>query len=112
MIWWKSRERSAGKLRRSAAILAAGLVLFAQLLAAAHRHNTFSFDSHAQSEVGSDAGLCAACLLAFHLPLNPATAPAVLRPQFAVRGTPAPVSHAFRPFNFCSFLTRAPPLAA
>ena len=99
-------------MRRFAAILAAGLVLSAQLLASAHRHNTFSFGSHAQAEVGSDAGLCAACLLAFHLPLNPATAPAVLRPKFAVRGTPAPAPHAFRSFNFRSFLTRAPPLTA
>src|ERR1700688_3636318 len=105
-------RKAAGKLRRSAAIFAAGLVLFAQLLACAHRHNTFSFDSHAQAEAGSDAGLCAACLLAFHLPLNPATAPAVLRPQLAMRGTPAPAPHAFRPFNLRSFLTRAPPLAA
>ncbi|MGH7932335.1 MAG: hypothetical protein ACREQN_04110 [Candidatus Binataceae bacterium] len=94
-------------------MLAAALLLCAQLAAVAHYHpSDHSEGINAQAQVVPDGGLCALCILAFHLPLNPAAQPALERPQIEMQPAEpaAPQTRIFRPL--LASLTRAPPPAA
>ncbi len=99
--------------RRSAALLAAMLVVGAQLLGAIHSHGNFlTADVNAQAALSADNGLCAVCLLAFHLPLNAAAEPAGARPQIAIQSALAPAPYRCCSFDLSSSPPRAPPPAA
>lgn len=109
----KRKCRAVEGLRRSAAVLGAALLLLAQLLAAAHTHQSLlKQDLKAQTELGADSGMCAVCLLAFHLPLNPAAAAVVASPQTEIQGAFRPARYRRRSFDLSSSPTRAPPRSA
>ncbi len=92
------------------AVLSAALILAAQLLGAVHSHRSaLSRDLSARSEFGVDGGLCAVCLLAFHSPTNPGSAPAFARPQQAPERAAPAESPAIRSLFFPSPRGRAPP---
>jgi hypothetical protein len=107
-----SIERLIRRGAKSVALVAATLILAAQFLAVAHFHQgnpTRQFN--AQTQVVSDDGLCALCLLAFHAPLNPAAAPSVARPFDETRLVDATVDSLHISIPFSSYRTRAPPAA-
>jgi hypothetical protein len=94
------------------AFAAAVFFLAAQSLALAHYHQadpTQRFNT--QAELVADSSLCALCLFALHLPLNPPILPSVARPHIGARSADtalAPVAVAY-PYSRPS--TRAPPSA-
>jgi hypothetical protein len=105
--------RSLDRSKRSAAFLAAALIASAQLLAAIHCHRNFlTADVNAQAAIGIDDGPCAVCLLAFHSPLNPASAPAIARPQVAIPAAFAPAPYSCSLPDLSSSSPRAPPRPA
>jgi hypothetical protein len=109
------RSRIAALIRggaKSIALLGATLILGAQLLALAHVHQgnpTRQFNT--QTQVVSDDGLCALCILAFHAPVNPATTPTIAHPYAEVRLVDAAVAGLPVSIPFSSYRTRAPPTA-
>jgi hypothetical protein len=105
--------KNANGWRKPVAAFAAALILVAQLLAVSHYHQTDPVRRfNAQAQVLADDGLCPLCTLAFHLPLNPAAAPAIERPQLDICAaeTTVPRYHVLRPYSLSR--TRAPPSPA
>jgi hypothetical protein len=98
---------------RRVALAGAALILFAQLLGAAHWHPAnLDRTASASAALSADSGVCAVCLLAFHTSLNPAAAPALVHPQRAVSKAPAARVAVLSSLEFASHLTRAPPSIA
>jgi len=74
------------RAKRGMAALTAGLILFAQVLAAAHFHRFPSSREYlTKPAVSVDNGLCAVCLLRFHSPSALIASPAPEPPAPAKR---------------------------
>jgi hypothetical protein len=96
------------KIARSAAVV----ILAAQLLALAHYHRTDSTPRvDTQTGIVADASLCALCIVAFHLPLNPAASPAVEQQQVDRRSGSVPPLHIVYSSVYPAFSIRGPPRA-
>ena len=107
------RARAVGGVFKRATIFAAAVILGAQLLALAHYHQTNPASQiTAQAGVATDNGLCGLCIVAFHLPLNPAVSIAVERPR--IDGLKAEALALRANIQRPHFLTptRAPPASA
>jgi hypothetical protein len=112
-----SGRRKIGVLiRRGArpiALFAAVLIFIAQLLALGHFHQRNSIRQfNAQSQIATDDGLCALCILAFHAPVNPAATPAIAHPHAEVRLVEIAVARLHVSASYSSCQTRAPPAAS
>jgi Protein of unknown function (DUF2946) len=109
-MFWRNRNRigTHGKARVFVAGLAA-LVLCAQLAAIGHYHQTDGRRLAAQSAFTVDDGLCPLCILAFHLPLNPAAQPTVVQPHTQVRPAQSAGWFTYVSQTPSPWLTRAPP---
>jgi len=95
---------------KSIAVAGVALILAAQLVALTHFHQrnpTRQFN--AQTQLVTDDGLCALCILALHAPANPAATPSIARPYAETRLLDATIAalHISVPFSSCR--TRAPP---
>jgi hypothetical protein len=98
---------------RRVALAGAALILFAQLLGAAHWHPAnLDRTASASTALSADSGVCAVCLLAFHTTLSPAAAPALVHPQREVSKASAARGSALGSLELGSHLTRAPPSVA
>jgi hypothetical protein len=98
---------------KTMALIAAALVLGAQLLAIAHFHQADPTRRlNSRPAVVADDGLCALCILAFHMPLNPPALPAVERPEASAPPLVLPPAHALSSHSRSVWLTRAPPMLA
>src|SRR6266478_7481717 len=77
-----------GKHRRLAAVVGGLLLLFGQLLAAAHSHrNQFATGLSATHQARTnESGLCPICLSTLHAPVVVASAPSVVRPHRVIEG--------------------------
>lgn len=103
----------AKRCGRATATLAAVLILAAQFLTVAHYHQSDPvrrIDSQAQ--VVADDGLCALCILAFHVPLNPAAVAAVEQPHADAQPIAAVTVRAAITGALSSCQSRAPPRLA
>jgi len=97
---------------KTVALIAAALVLGAQLLAIAHFHQADPTRRlNSRPAVVADDGLCALCILAFHMPLNPPTLPGIERPEASAPPLVLPPAHAPVSLPSSAFRTRAPPFA-
>lgn len=105
-------RRSQGRAGRLA-VLGAAVLISAQLLGVIHSHRSaLSRGVTSQSQSTEDNGLCAVCLLAFHSPTNPASAPVLADPGFgSLRWVPAAWA-GFRSLLGSISRGRAPPAAA
>src|SRR5690348_18202234 len=77
------------KHQRLGAVVGGLLLLFGQLLGAAHVHR-YQFGtglSESRQASASESGPCAVCLSTFHAPFAIASAPSVACPQSVVEGT-------------------------
>jgi hypothetical protein len=96
------------KIARSAAVV----ILAAQLLALAHYHRTGSTPRvDSQTGIVADSSLCALCIVAFHLPLNPAASPAIEQQQVHRRSGSVPPPRVVYSSVYPAFSIRAPPRA-
>jgi hypothetical protein len=94
------------------ALAGIALIFVAQLIAVAHFHQRNTIRQfNAQTQVVTDDGLCALCLLACHTPLNPAATPAIAATYAEIRLVEVAVAspHVSNAFALCR--TRAPPAA-
>lgn len=87
-----ARTRRLQSRARRLAVLAAVLLLSAQLLGAIHCHPAALMRGvTSQAQLTVDNGLCAVCLFAFHSPTNPTSLPLPADPGFgSERFVPAP----------------------
>jgi len=84
-----------------------------QLTVAVHSHaGTLAPKGDACAQLTVDSSLCPLCLLAFHLPVNPACSTVAALPPVDDHAAPASPEQAVRSFALTSCPTRAPPRAA
>jgi hypothetical protein len=102
-------ETTRGGHRPITAIFAAALMVFIQLVAAAHYHNLPSSRHAAQTQVSADSELCPVCLIAFHAPAASSPTPAQHAPEIEIRSVLASNSGEISEFTFESHFGRAPP---
>jgi len=82
------------------------------MLSLAHYHQTDPTERiNAPAGIVADNGLCALCILAFHLPLNPAALPAIEQPQIYTRNGNLPLPRVVYSRADTAFSIRAPPHA-
>jgi hypothetical protein len=113
MMGQGKRTRAAGGGFKTATVLAAAVILGAQLLALAHYHQTNPISRiTAQAGAAADNGLCGLCIVAFHLPLNPAASIAVQRPHLDGQKAATLTLRAFARRAHVLASTRAPPFSA
>jgi hypothetical protein len=102
-------ERGALK---KVALAVAAVTFAAQLLALAHYHQTQPTERiSAPAGIVADNGLCALCIVAFHLPLNPGVLPAIEQPQICKRSGHLPLPRVVYSRVDAAFSIRAPPRA-
>jgi len=98
---------------KSLALIAAILIFGAQLIAVAHFHQrNITRQFRAPTQVVADDGLCALCILALHVPFNPAAAPVVVVPHSAAQPIAARAVRAAITRVLTSSQSRAPPRLA
>jgi transposase len=100
-----------GKHRRLAAVIGGLLLLFGQLLGAAHSHrNQFATGLSATHQVTpNDSGPCPICLSTLHAPVAVASAQLLVRPHAVIEGA---VEQRTRPYSSPALASphgRAPP---
>jgi len=99
-----------GKHRRLAAVIGGLLLLFGQLLGAAHSHrNQFATGLSATHEAAQETGSCPICLSTLHAPVAVASAALLVRPHIVVEGA---VEQRTRPYSSPALASphgRAPP---
>jgi hypothetical protein len=105
----KSNATAVRGVLKSVALIVAAFVFAAQLVAVAHYHQGRFEPSAAQAVVVPDGGLCALCILAFHLPLNPAAQPAISQPQGEIHAAESAALNTYVSHPLPPRLTRAPP---
>jgi hypothetical protein len=119
---WSEPAGTMGRIRgrvgrpvrrtRLLAMSAAFLFLLVQLTVAAHTHpSALAGQSGACAQLTVDSGLCPLCLLAFHLPVSPASSLAVALPTVDTRPALTSSAQGFPSLVRTSCPTRAPPRA-
>lgn len=104
-----TRSRRGSDAGRFALVIAI-LLIFAQTAAAAHYHLRPANERANLSPVtGAGNTFCALCLLAFHVPVNPSAAPAVMRPQPVLNASVAQAPEIATSIGHSSAQTRGPP---
>ncbi len=123
MTFRRRSERDPGPSRRGRRqvsggfrllrVTAAVLLLSAQLAAAVHSHpGSLVQETGIAGQMKTETGICPLCLLAFHLPLSPASSPALADLQPEAAAAHAPAARSVPSFLRTSGLTRAPPATA
>jgi hypothetical protein len=97
---------------KKVALTVAAVTFAAQLLALAHCHQAQPTERiSTPAGVVADNGLCARCIVAFHLPLNPGALPAIEQPQVYKRSGNLPLPRLIYSRVDAAFSIRAPPHA-
>jgi hypothetical protein len=106
------RHRRNRALARGFATVGAALLLFAQLLTAAHFHQgVVSRGGVATAQLSADRGLCAVCELAFHSPSSVAAAATLSRGPAPAESIVLPESIAVGSLALLPERGRAPPVS-
>jgi len=98
-----------GRHRPIAAIFAAALIVFVELVGASHYHNLPSSRHAAQTQISADSELCPICLIAFHAPAASSPALALFSPKIEIHSVLASDSSEISDLAFENHFGRAPP---
>jgi len=97
------------KYRPLTGLFAAALIVFVQLVGAAHFHNFTDSRHAAQTQLSADSELCSVCLMAFHAPAAASPALAHFSAVVEIGFVSSTATVGFSRVSFEDHLGRAPP---